>query len=70
MSKETQKIYKKLIDDATSKIVISISRAAFDITNDVCHDLMVSVRDEIDRDLQRMDEVKTGKRGVPTHSLK
>lgn len=56
MSKETQKAYKKMIDEATSKIVMSISRAAFDITQDVCHDLMVSVRDEIDNCLQRMDE--------------
>lgn len=57
MSKVTQRIYKKLIDEATRKIVISISRAAYDIAEDVRHDLMVSVRDEINSQLAR-DEQK------------
>lgn len=55
MSKETQKIYSKLIDEATRKIVMSINQAAFDITHEVCHDLMVSVRDELDNCIKRME---------------
>lgn len=53
MSKETQKVYKKMIDQATREITISISRAAYDITAQVHDDLMRSVRDEINKYLER-----------------
>lgn len=56
MSKETQKIYKKQIDEATKKIRMNISSAALKITDDVYHDLLVSVRDDINRSLELQEQ--------------
>ena len=53
MSNETQKIYEKLINEATNNIVMSISRADFDITDKVFDDHLLSVRDEINKCIER-----------------
>lgn len=56
MSKATQKVYKRLIDEATSRIVMNIFNAGYDITREVQKDLLLNVRAAIDERLKDYDE--------------
>lgn len=55
MSKETKKIYGRLIDEATHKIVYEIISASIRITDEVQRDLMLSVKAAIESYLQSSD---------------
>ena len=53
MSKKTQQAYKKMIDDAARKMLIEANKEAFDITEDVFNDILLSLREKIDELLER-----------------
>jgi len=53
MSKKAQRLYKKMIDEAASKIVIDANREAFKITEGVFADILLTLREKIDEILER-----------------
>ena len=52
MSKKTQQVYKKMIDDAAGEMLIEVDKKAFDITEDVFNDILLSLREKIDEILE------------------
>lgn len=53
MSKKTQQVYKKMIDAAADKMLIEVNKEAFDITESVFTDILLSLRERIDEILER-----------------
>ena len=53
MSKKAQQVYKKMIDDAAGEMLIEVNKKAFDITEDVFNDILLSLREKIDELLER-----------------
>ena len=53
MSKKTQQAYKKMIDEAAGDMLIEVNKKAFDITEDVFNDILLSLREKIDELLER-----------------